>query len=581
MLDEAGTPLQSNAVAFDRARVGAYESLRLDARVRVLEGGDGGSFLFLDTRAYGARGPAPFFASWVEPNLAGTFAVGLDVHNPPSDEVFTPWGNYQDLPQREVSLHFDGREIVKRLAPEEFRGKEVPLSIAVDFVVGGAQATVRLGEGVVYDRYFVAGMEPYECRLAFGAGTRATETTLFDVSDVRFVQERPAAPRRPPLHVEVFAHVRTDNAKTAHEAEVDLPPADWAFGRVLLTLDLHDAGDGWDEWDRNGEVSVFDDSGRKLGIVPFITSYRTPCHWVVDVTPFRPLLAGKRRFEVAAGTDFYKNRGYLMSVSLDFHHGTPDPEPFRVVPLWVGTAHYRSAENHFRDFFVPRTVAIDAEATAARVFLATTGHSQVGEFTPSRRQVVFTPVAGGEAAAERRFEDVLWKTDCYLNPNRPQFGTWQYSRAGWAPGDVVRPWWIDLTEHLVPGSTAELRYEPEPYEFGEGDDRPTDAQAAEAIHVVRSYLILYRSPGALVPAPTLRVAGVRAGGNAARAGMAAGDYLAEYDGRVVSTPDELRLALQTAAERKKERVSVVVFRGSQRVELTVEVGLLGIEVVGR
>ncbi len=39
-------------------------------------------------------------------------------------------------------------------------------------------------------------------------------------------------------------------------------------------------------------------------------------------------------------------------------------------------------------------------------------------------------------------------------PNRPQFGTWKFSRAGWAPGDVVHPWWIDLTPHLVPGATA-------------------------------------------------------------------------------------------------------------------------------
>ena len=96
--------------------------------------------------------------------------------------------------------------------------------------------------------------------------------------------------------------------------------------------------------------------------------------------------------------------------------------------------------------------------------MTTTGHSQVGEFTPSARTARLRD-GGGEDAA--RFENVLWKTDCYLNPNRPQFGTWKYSRAGWAPGDVVRPWWIDLTPHLQPGSEAALRYEPEPYDFGD------------------------------------------------------------------------------------------------------------------
>ena len=29
--------------------------------------------------------------------------------------------------------------------------------------------------------------------------------------------------------------------------------------------------------------------------------------------------------------------------------------------------------------------------------------------------------------------------DVYLNPNRPQFGTWKFSRAGWAPAGP-RPW---------------------------------------------------------------------------------------------------------------------------------------------
>jgi hypothetical protein len=254
--------------------------------------------------------------------------------------------------------------------------------------------------------------------------------------------------------VEVFNHVLTDNGKTAYDTEVALPPSNWAFGRVILTLDIHDAGKDWDEWDRCGEVSIWDADGVKRGIVPFITSYRTECHWKVDVTHFRPFLSGKTKFEIAAGTNFYKGRGYMMSVSLDFHHGTPALEPYRVVPLWVGTAKYRSAENHFSDFFTPQAVRIDDETAAARTYITTTGHSQIGEFTPSKRILGFAPQAGTASVSQQRFENVLWKTDCYLNPNRPQFGTWQYARAGWAPGDVVWPWIVDLTPHLKAGASA-------------------------------------------------------------------------------------------------------------------------------
>jgi len=578
LLDARKSAKQSNALAFDRQREGAFEIVSLHCRLKVDRGGDGGAFVFLNTSEYGASGPAPFVKSWVEPNLKSTFAVGIDVHNPPNQEPFSPWGNYQGLPEREISLHWDGREIVKRVAPVEFRGDFADVEIIVRQVIGGADVTVRIGEGTVYDGYFLAGVLPYESRLAIGAGTRADAVTDFQVRDIEFAVRNPSMPKRPPLHVEVFNHVMTDNSRTSFESEVSLPPANWAFGRVILTLDIHDGGKMWDEWDRNGEVSIWDADGVKRGIVPFITSYRTPCHWAVDVTHFRPYLTGKTKFEVRAGTSFYKNRGYMMSVSLDFYHGWLESEPYRVVPLWVGTAKYKSAENHFRDFFTPQTVKIDEEARAARVFTTTTGHSQIGEFTPSPRTLVIIPE---KHAAEQRFDNVLWKSDCYLNPNRPQFGTWKFSRAGWAPGDVVRPWWIDLTPHLVADREAEFRYEPQRYDFSAAPQQPSDKQINAASHVVRIYLILYRKAGNTVAAPTVLVTNIADGSNAAQAGMKRGDYLATYDGKQVDSVDDLRAAIQAAMAAEKDKVVVVVFRGSDRHELELLPGKMGVNLSGR
>jgi Peptide-N-glycosidase F, C terminal/PDZ domain len=578
LLDGKLSASQSNAVAFDRGAKGAFETVSLDCQLRVLPGGDGGAFVFLNTAEFGARGPAPFVANWVEPNLLGTFAVGVDVHNPPTEEPFGPWGNCQGLPEREISLHFDGREIVKRVNPAEFRGDFAAVKITVHHVTGGAEVTVRIGPESVYDRFFIPGLRPYESRLAIGAGTRSDATTEFDVRDIGFTSTRPASPRRPPLHVEVFHHVMTNNQKTAFEAEVNLPPANWAFGRIILTLDIHDGGKMWDEWDRNGEVSIIDAEGVKRNIVPFITSYRTPCHWKVDVTHFRPFLSGKTTFELRAGTNFYKGRGYLMSVSLDFYHGTPKLEPYRVVPLWTGIARYKSAENHFSDFFTPQTVLIDEEAKAACIFTTTTGHSQIGEFTPSERTIVVVPDKAAETVEKLRFDNVLWKADCYLNPNRPQFGTWKYPRAGWAPGDVVRPWWIDLTPKILAGKEAEFRYEPKPYDFTESENKPTEKQINEASHNVKSYLILYRSPDRMVPAPTILVTKVVADSNAAKAGMKQGDYLATYDGRRVDSIDDLREGIMAAIEAKKETVTVVIFRGGTRMELTLLPGKMGVNL---
>jgi hypothetical protein len=214
--------------------------------------------------------------------------------------------------------------------------------------------------------------------------------------------------------------------------------------------------------------------------------------------------------------------------------------------------------------------------------VATTGHSQIGEFVPSRRTIVFRGDKDAGAATEQRFENTLWKADCYLNPNRPQYGTWKFSRAGWAPGDVVWPWWIDLTNHIRPGKTAALRYEPQPYDFGDDPKAPAQKEIDKASHVVRAYLILYRAPGDTMPAPTLHVTGVAGKSNAAKAGVRKGDYLAAYDGKPVSSADDLRAAIQAAAAAGKEKITVVVYRGPQRLELEIGPGRMGVpEAQGR
>ena len=92
LLDRERTPLQSNAAAFPCETRGAFQTVTFSAQLRVLKGGDGGSIIFLNTAECGDRGPSPFLKNWVEPNLAGTFAVGIDVHNPPDKEPFSPWG---------------------------------------------------------------------------------------------------------------------------------------------------------------------------------------------------------------------------------------------------------------------------------------------------------------------------------------------------------------------------------------------------------------------------------------------------------------------------------------------------------
>ena len=481
LLDTSGSFDQSNAIAFPMRAAGGRSEVSLAAEVRVLEGGDGGGVAFLNTAEYGPQGPAPFSAAWTAPNFARSFAVGIDVHDPKDEDPFRGHGNYQGLPQREVSLHWDGRELVKRVSDTEFRGDWAELKINLRAVPGGSEVTVAIGESTVYDSYFVAGMMPYESRLVMGASTLADASTEFDVRHVELTYGDVAPAPRPAIHFPVFNHVLTDNSKTAFQTEVELPPANWEFGRVVLTLQIHDAGDSWDEWDRNGTVSIWDDEGNKHTIVPFITSYRTECFWQVDVTAFRPWLAGKTKFEVAAGTGFYKNLGFMMSVDLDYYHGKPQlagetRAPFLVIPLWEGTAHYGSDEAPFGNVFKPLRLELPSHSAAARIVTFVTGHSQIGEFTPSTRRLQIQPgidlTRAPDAPAEPldppiySFDNTLWKTDCYLNPNRPQGGTWKYSRAGWAPGDVVAPWVVDPKLFIPMRTSVGLEYVAAPRNLG-------------------------------------------------------------------------------------------------------------------
>jgi len=580
LLDGTATPGQSNVIAFANDIGGAFEKVNLRCRLRVRQGGHGGGIALLNSVEFGSRGPGPFVENWAEPNLAGSFAVGIDIHNPPTDDPYDQWGNILGMPEREVSLHWDGREIANRFVPVEFRGDFVDLDITIRHLPGGTEVSVHLAGKPVYEKFFLAGMLPYESRLAIGASTHGEATTEFDVRDMRLTRSKPASPRRPPLVYKIFNHVLTDHEVTGYRQEVELPPLDWAFGRIILTLEIHDAGRDWDPWDRNGSFSVIGAEGVKYDIAPFITSFRTAGRWEVDLTPFRPWLTGEVSFEIATSSTGEKDHGFMLSASLAFYHGAPDLVPFRVIPLWNGMAQYGSAANPFGEFFRPREVSIDQTTRAVRLLMTTTGHSPVGEFTTSRRRLILVPDKN-RGTETMQFENLLWKTDNYLNPVRPQKGTWKYSRAGWAPGDVVRPWQIDLTPYLLPGQTAELRYEAEPYDFSARpeDQRPTTEEINQAVHLVRSYLILYRPPMVnQVPAPAIEVLEVLAGENAERNGIEAGDYLLSYDGQLADTIDELQDMIRSAKSAGRQRIEVVVYRGGRRLTLDLDPGRMGVRI---
>ena len=62
------------------------------------------------------------------------------------------------------------------------------------------------------------------------------------------------------------------------------------------------------------------------------------------------------------------------------------------------------------------------------------------------------------------------RSDCATTAAPNQQGTWQYARAGWCPGAIVRPWTSDFA--AAAGSLA-ISYDVAPYDNTCRPDAPT------------------------------------------------------------------------------------------------------------
>ena len=453
--------------------------------MRIGEGADGYAFALLDTRTHGSSGPGPKLEAWEEPNLPGCFAVAFDIHDPPTENRFDTNGNVYARPQRQVSLHLDGTERENRLCGSEFRdGAFHPVAITVEYVTGGADVTVRIGETKVYDRHFVAGLQPFPARVCFGARSGALHTVLdLDDGDVSWHDPVPAP--LPPLTIATFEE-ELINWADRKERGFSLPADTDPFGRVVLRYTLARPDAGWDKWDRSADVTVRGHDGELIEIARIITPYAREWTWHVDVTDYVPLLTGRAEVGVRISTWQGKKAatGFLVTAALDYYPGALSRRPVRIVPLWRGEPEYGDPDKPIDDFFRPRTVRADPGVASAKLRLTVTGHGQhpntksAAEFLPARRWVT----VNGET-----FEDLLWRTDCWLNPCRPQGGTWKFDRAGWAPGAVVRPWDIELGPAALGSGVLDIRYRTEPYvneNRGKGDPPR---------HWVEGQLVLYRA----------------------------------------------------------------------------------------
>jgi hypothetical protein len=165
-----------NSVAFRQTAPGLFQTITADFDFRMMNAvanpADGWAFMLIPTKTYGTNGPGVNTQPQgiEEPNFPGVFSVGVDVY---------PHGT-----QNDVSVHWNAGEKVNvtmpRPAYELVNNQFHHMKVTLQHVQGGARVTVTLTFNVngtpsapytPIDNLFVAGLDPYDCRVQFAART--------------------------------------------------------------------------------------------------------------------------------------------------------------------------------------------------------------------------------------------------------------------------------------------------------------------------------------------------------------------------------------------------------------------------
>jgi len=462
-----------------------------DTTTRVVEvswklamntGTEGAGFAWLNVDRYGVDGQAPEVEKWEAPGIPASFGVGFDASNPANRDPFRGSGNAYDRPQHEVSLHWDATEIVKRTTPMDFRDeKPHDARVRVEFLPGGADVSVWIDETVIFDSYFIPSATAYVGRPAFGARNGETAGDTW-IADLAIECKHPIPAPQPPVTILAIDHKLNDAKHPKNEATVEFPKDTDRFARIICTLRLDKPETRFDPWDRLAEINVYGDDGERFEILRYITPYHKGHEWKVDVTDYRPLLRGKRKIEQVCST---QGEGWIVTVEFNFYPGSTDRLAYRVGNLWSGSPEIGNPDKPVEQFYTPKIVPLDQQTAFAEVRTVVTGH---GMSPNTDNAAEFMSIGRTLTVNGQSFRNLLWKTDNYLNPCRPQGGTWKYDRAGWAPGDVVRPWEIDVTHLVRDDGVLNIEYKLDPYL------NEARGQTWAPFHKTESQVILYRIP---------------------------------------------------------------------------------------
>ncbi len=195
--------------------------------------------------------------------------------------------------------------------------------------------------------------------------------------------------------------------------------------------------------------------------------------WVMDVTDFKLLLAGKVYINAP-------NQQEDLELTFDFIEGIPERDTKRIEKLWYNSRIVY--DKNFENIVSPIQITLSSEETMSRLKIIQTGHGFGGnednccEFSRKTGYVKINDTI--------RYSKEIWR-QCSENPVFPQGGTWLFNRTNWCPGAEVQPYDYELTP-FIHTPNFKLDYDMDFY------DKPYQSGSnTVGVWYITSYLITY------------------------------------------------------------------------------------------
>jgi hypothetical protein len=273
----------------------------------------------------------------------------------------------------------------------------------------------------------------------------------------------------------------------AYDQWAEFPSGETEYSKILMKYTLGCASGGCSDWDYDVNVYIRNRPGYKDSSVAsldtisqnplvvdttwnvydaveqyemgrFITPYgsymnhRNPSFrragfdsawehtWYYDVTDYYSLLKDSTQIR-----SHYRgwSSGFSATIEFIFIEGQRDRDVLSIQNIYTRGGGYNS---NFETNVVPaKTLQVPEGAESARAKVLVTGHGA----DQSNGCAEFCQRSYAFKANEETIDEVLmWRDDCGINALKPQGGTWIFDRGNWCPGDLVFPFFHDLSPYL-------------------------------------------------------------------------------------------------------------------------------------